>query len=290
MCIRDRMGNASSTIVEANDAPNGLLHFSFEISSAGILFHFFSDRGCHNAIGDSDIVPFGGCIQPPKFPFHVTVDAAQNLPSPVAGSVLAKVWYGSATCTGADPTYVLWPTSCYKTGPNAPDVEIVCGDGVEAQNKITILVHDSKDDTCSGKPTRAPGTGDIHNCTAVAGYGMETVWCGASCSTWKTLRARYPYCDPPRSGTDYAVDLATVLGPQCSSKEAGTAQCCYEPLGYEKGPPFGSDCKDVCGTNKASGQYRYGASEEYCGRSDGSHYGNCFCGPDVITKGWHEPK
>ena len=57
----------------------------------------------------------------------------------------------------------------------------------------------------------------------------------------------------------------------CSASVNDTA-CCYVPLSYAGGPAFGTPCVQVCGP-------RAGADEAYCQHSDGSNFGNCFCGP-----------
>ena len=98
------------------------------------------------------------------------------------------------------------------------------------------------------------------------------------CRVWERLRDSYPYCDPPNTAGDkWSVDLEVALGPDCKNAPSGTG-CCYVPLGYKDGPKFGSNCGSVCG---ASPRVREGAQDAYCQRSDGSSFGNCFCGPEL---------
>ena len=91
------------------------------------------------------------------------------------------------------------------------------------------------------------------------------------CTKWATLHQSQPYCDAPDSGSTWAVNLDKVLGPHCSAAAAENL-CCYVPLGYDSGPAFGTPCQQVCGT-------RASAADAYCQKSDGSDFGNCFCGP-----------
>ena len=107
------------------------------------------------------------------------------------------------------------------------------------------------------------------------------VWCGEGCSIWKTLRAAYPYCDAPDEATPYAVDLTKVLGPMCSL-DTPVGACCFVPLGSalpggHPPIPFGFNCARAC----LEFLGRHGSSDEWCGKSDGSAFGNCFCGPQV---------
>lgn len=96
---------------------------------------------------------------------------------------------------------------------------------------------------------------------------------GAECKIWLPLSKVQPYCDPPNSGTKWAIDLNIALGPMCGKPTESKTGCCYMPLGYHGGPAFGTNCEDACAT-----AHRVGAASAYCARSDGSHYGNCFCG------------
>ena len=91
------------------------------------------------------------------------------------------------------------------------------------------------------------------------------------CDVWRTLHQSHPLCDAPGSSSPYAVDLHKLLGPQCSAAAAATA-CCFQPLGYDDGPAFGTSFEEACGP-------RISAEDAYCQKSDGSKYGNCFCGP-----------
>ena len=103
------------------------------------------------------------------------------------------------------------------------------------------------------------------------------------CSTWRTLRSTAgSYCDRKDSGTAYARDLDKLLGPECTREAAGN-QCCWAPLGYDGGADYGTPCATVC--SKVVGfQPRLGADDAYCSKSDGSSYGNCFCGPTVAVE------
>ena len=61
--------------------------------------------------------------------------------------------------------------------------------------------------------------------------------------------------------------MEDALGPDC--RHAGTNQCCYVPLGYDSGAPFGTPCAKAC----AARNQRLGSDDAFCQKSDGSHYG-----------------
>ena len=91
------------------------------------------------------------------------------------------------------------------------------------------------------------------------------------------MNARPDSCagDAPHSKDPFAVDLNHVLGPACQTGAATPRGCCFGPLGYAGGADFGTPCQKVC-----DGLFgRVGSNDAYCERSDGSKYGNCFCGP-----------
>lgn len=95
----------------------------------------------------------------------------------------------------------------------------------------------------------------------------------APCNAWKTLSKSLPFCDPPGSGKPWAVDLKEVLGPRCGWAHEDPRECCYVPLGYDHGPKLGTPCSQAC--NDAQ---HMGGDTAYCAQSDGSGFGNCFCG------------
>ena len=95
------------------------------------------------------------------------------------------------------------------------------------------------------------------------------------CKRWASMSVEQPFCDAPGSGSAWAVDLSKGFGPQCNTTAASASACCYAPLGYDGGPEYGTPCSKVC---QVSGG-RAGRDTAYCAMSDGSEYGNCFCGP-----------
>lgn len=114
------------------------------------------------------------------------------------------------------------------------------------------------------------------------------------CKLWRDFATRHEYCDPPGSGSKYAIDLRAAYGPQCTPGVSGS-ECCWMPLGYGGGPPFGSPCRDVC---ERLG--RKGDDEAFCEMSSGLRlvvadveqssegeaapgepFGNCLCGPSA---------
>ena len=70
------------------------------------------------------------------------------------------------------------------------------------------------------------------------------------------------------------MDLDSLIGPRCSDDISEKA-CCYEPLGYDGGPTFGTGCREACGTYD-----RVGDDNEYCQQSgqNKDKYGN-WCAP-----------
>lgn len=99
------------------------------------------------------------------------------------------------------------------------------------------------------------------------------------CTVWRDLKTTCRYCDPPdgSAGKTWARNLTQLLGPRCGSMVPSTS-CCFEPLGYDGGPAFGTPCGQVCAEQAGN---RVGSDGAYCGRSDRSNYGNCFCGPKI---------
>ena len=182
---------------------------------------------------------------------------------------------------------MMMPTACLEVdAEHHVTGEVLCAESVaERYTSFDFVIYPPQTAnavTCEGTSTSAIHNVNPSSCTVGLGGGTdgyEAVWCGAGCRLWKTLRSRYQHCDAPDAGTPYAVDLSKVLGPVCSSAEANLAPgaCCYEPLGYSGGYPFGTDCARAC--HRAG---RFGASNEWCQASNGDHYGNCFCGPKVV--------
>ena len=92
------------------------------------------------------------------------------------------------------------------------------------------------------------------------------------CTLWRTfVQSGHQYCDEPDAGTPWAVDLTAAFGPSCAGAPANT--CCYAPLGYNGGPPFGTPCSSVCAAMQRSGN-----DTSYCGKSDHSSYGERAAG------------
>jgi len=270
--------NASSLSSDDDD-----IYLTVAVSDAGISFTIYADAHCTTQTRVVPNLPFGGCIQYPGYSYSVTVDATQYLPAPMPGHVLYKRWVKSPHCAG-EPVYFMMPTSCLSAGEDEADLEIVCGESVsERYSTFSLLVYgQSHGATCTGSAQTLISKVGLTSCSSFGGdEGMEAVWCGAGCRVWKTLRSRYPKCDAPGAGTIYAVDLAKVLGPECSSNEAqvGPGQCCYEPLGYDGGLSFGTDCRRACNRHQ-----RHGSPQEWCQKSDGTHFGNCFCGPANVVR------
>ena len=107
---------------------------------------------------------------------------------------------------------------------------------------------------------------------------MQSSRCGSHtgrCEDWSTLSFVYPYCDPPGGNppSKWDINLDVELGQRCSYDRPG---CCWTPLGYGGGPPFGSSCAEECRRFN-----REGRDDAFCQRSDHSHFGNCFCGEKV---------
>ena len=97
------------------------------------------------------------------------------------------------------------------------------------------------------------------------------------CSAWKTLKQHNcSFCDAPGSGSAWARNLTTLLGPQCGPTVLPES-CCWQPIGYAHGPAYGTPCSEVCMSLEDGA--REGADEAFCSASGGAHYGNCFCGP-----------
>ena len=95
-----------------------------------------------------------------------------------------------------------------------------------------------------------------------------------TCNVWRTLHeTSCQYCDDPSEGGPWARDLNKLLGPQCGPG-VPSSSCCWQPLGYDNGPKFTDPCTKVCQDHG-----RVGNDTAFCGKSDHSKYGNCFCGP-----------
>jgi len=104
------------------------------------------------------------------------------------------------------------------------------------------------------------------------------------CTAWQKMQEKYPFCDPPSSHTQWSIDLESEFGPSCQRTDIGGEFCCFAPLGWGGGAPYGSPCARVCGSHGRSG-----SDDDYCSRSDHSHYGSCFCGPLKFPSPPHPP-
>ena len=93
------------------------------------------------------------------------------------------------------------------------------------------------------------------------------------CTNWAQAAREHPYCDPVTENTTWSLNLSSVIGFECRNGLENANSCCYMPLGYDGGARFGTPCSDVCRTSN-----RHGSDAAYCRRSDGSDFGNCFCG------------
>ena len=89
----------------------------------------------------------------------------------------------------------------------------------------------------------------------------------APCTLWKSFAQQgHWYCDAAEAATPWSIDLTSSYGPSCTHAPANF--CCFAPLGYDGGPPFGSPRSKVCATLRRSG-----SDTSYCGASDHSAYG-----------------
>ena len=254
------------------------LSYSLELTSTGVIPTWCEDTACGLGGGrcaTSPIVSFGGCWTPsPDLDLHVTIDVAEFLPAPAPGRVLEKVCWGERTCDCAE-AYMMYTTACNNDAkPGSQDFQVYCEEGLAGFSAYKKLFYATTDGTCAG----AADVTDVYTpttCTAVGNTMAATsMWCGAPCAKWKTLRARYPMCDPPTSGTTHAVDLTKVLGNECRA-DTPMGECCYAPLGYDGGFRFGTPCDRACAHFG-----RVGQADEWCSDSRGE-YGNCFCGPRI---------
>lgn len=268
-----RAPNGCFSLVSSSDS-----YFMASVAGAGISLKFYGDDVCQTQTGAAPDLPFGACLQPANFTkgkasqSHFSVDAAQYLPEPQEGRVLAR-HYPEPHCTGIPNSLTLYNTQC---GSFFGDVEIDCGEGVnEAYTAFKYLHYSSRNGSCSGAATPL-FSATLGSCSTVGvqhldNPNIEPVWCGGPCRRWKTMRSIHPRCDAPDSGTPYAVDLDASLGPKCStdSLHLGVSQCCFEPLGYDGGVPFGTSCKKACAAHG-----RFGDDAEWCQISNGGEYGN----------------
>ena len=75
---------------------------------------------------------------------------------------------------------------------------------------FTKLFYETTNGTCGGH-SDASDVFTPTTCTYVGNsLSGKSMWCGAPCTKWKTLRASQPLCDPPGSGRPHAVDLSKV--------------------------------------------------------------------------------
>ena len=216
----------------------------------------------------------GACLRA-----QLTVDAEQYLPPPMVGHVMFQMWDSDPHCASGEPIFFVMPTACIKLDPQSgTDAEVLCDESTAGRyTAFSLSVYTSSDITCGGDvagrfPVQGPST-----CSRTPDdedpSGWKSVWCGAGCRLWKTFRSLHPKCDAADEGTPFAINLDKEFGPECTSSLAQVApgMCCYAPLGYDGGLPFGTDCGRAC---LRAG--RYGASNEWCQKSNGDHYGNCF--------------
>ena len=107
------------------------------------------------------------------------------------------------------------------------------------------------------------------------------------CTAWTTLATTVKYCDGP--GGKHPSDLNKLLGPKCSVSSGAQRGngCCWQPLGYDDGPAFGSKCSAVCASQGYMAP-RAGLDTAYCRSSDGKPFGNC-CAPAAATEDTASP-
>lgn len=265
------------------EAPPGTekLTISFEVGGAGITPTACTGaKSCEDECQQFGLVPFGSCWKPIDG-IALTLNAVDELPTPTAGRVLEKRCLGVSDCD-CDEVYYMFKTGCTQNSRGGGDYKPTCGDGLVARySSHQYEAYGSDAGTCTGAP-RAAVTIPSDKCTNIGSImSAQSVWCGEGCSIWKTLRASYPYCDDPGDGTPYAVNLTRVLGNMCSL-DTPVGACCFIPLGYpiphHPPIPYGYNCARAC--QEFLG--RHGSTHEWCGKSDGSHYGNCkrACGLD----------
>ena len=253
-------GNSSRRALQATAD----IYFSARAKDSGITLVIFEDAGCNVPVATLEDLPYGSCQQPKGFSYHFSIDAATYLPSPSEGRTLLQ-FFPQLGCKGT-PFYSMFDTQCHSI---VADFELACGELVgAAYSTVVSLAYRSENATCTG-PGEPFVTITPETCT---GWGEHTtvksVWCGAGCRRWKTMRFQQPVCDQPDAGTPAAINLTQVFGPECSSEAAAMrpGACCYEPLGYDGGVPFGTSCDKACGL-------RYGEPQEWCQISTGADYG-----------------
>ena len=231
-------------------------------------------------------VPFGDCDASGRF----TVDMVDWLPSPTPGRVLQRESYGPVPLAISPERYVMEDTSCdthCRHGMLCRDVRLQCGASkVHRASSHEFLEYGTANGTCGGEPTSvAKANYSSSSVEPVTQQVFQTEWCGEECAIWKTLRAKYPLCDPPEMKTSHSVDLDTVLGGRCSKghlsfgrwvEPTPPGECCHAALGAgHPAFPFGTPCTEVC-------HYygRAGHDDEWCQVSTKQNYGACFCGPE----------
>lgn len=231
-------------------------------------------------------VPFGECDATHQF----TVDMVDWLPSPTPGRVLQRECFGRTTVDSCAERYVMEDTTCdthCRHGMLCADVKLQCGqDKVHRPSSHEYIQYRTADGTCSGDVASiAHANYSGSAIEPITLQAFRTEWCGEECAKWKTLRAKFPFCDAPGAGTKYAIDLDTVLGGRCSKGYSAfgrfidptpPGECCHAALGA--GHPafkFGTPCTEVC-------HYygRVGHDDEWCQVSTKEEYGACFCGSE----------
>ena len=237
---------------------------------------------------------FGQCDQRHRF----TVDMTDWLPSPTPGRVLERVCDGASDVSSCPEQYTMLDTSCSthcRHGMLCADIRLQCGSpeytprtqAVRRPSSHEYLRFTSVNGTCTGPATQhAVANYSGSGIRPTDGAAFRTVWCGEKCARWKTLRARYPYCDPPDDKTSkWAIDLDAVLGGRCSRgymsfgrfvDPTPPGECCHVTLGAgHPAVPFGTPCSQVCHEFG-----REGHDDEWCQHSSGATFGYCFCGPE----------
>lgn len=231
-------------------------------------------------------IPFGECDVTNRF----TVDMVDWLPSPTPGRVLQRECYGQPQVGTCAERYVMEDTQCNthcNHGMLCRDVRLQCGASrVHRPSSHEFLEYRTGNGTCGGTPTSvAAANYTASGIEPITQQTFRTEWCGESCAIWKTLRSKYPLCDPPEAKTPHSIDLDAVLGGRCSKghnafgrwvEPTPPGECCHAALGAgHPAFPFGTSCAEVC-------HYfgRVGHDDEWCQVSSKENYGACFCGPE----------
>lgn len=267
---------SSAVLKSAADRP----YMNLQVGSTGITFFYYSDASCATQVYQR-LVGYGSCYN------GATVDVTSDLPTPVPGRVFYQQWTGSSNCGNsghlASPFFLMHSTSCF-TG----DFEYFCGNGPTSTTYARKHVYASTDGTCKGRVTQPDPGLVINQCASLArgAYSAKLLWCGGPSLAWARMHLQHPVCDAPDSGTPFAVDLSRILGPKCTTVPSpGAGQSCYLPLGYDGGPPLGTDCEDSCATTYHWGRrtHRIGSTDAFCEDST-KKYGN-WCAPHPSDAG-----